>query len=1188
MPDSARIDELLDRYQDLLDEGRVPSIDELCQDSPELRPELERRLDRLRRVGDLLGEPIPIPPPDTPLSLSDDKTWVAPSPRPGGVPLEIPAPPGYDVIAPIGEGGMGIVYKARQLGLNRVVALKMILAGTRAQAIDLARFESEARAIAALRHPNIVQVFDIGEFRRQPYFSLEFCAGGTLSKALAGEPQPPTIAAAMTQVLARAIQYAHDRGIVHRDLKPGNVLLSADLHSPAGEQSTIESIAAADHDSKQALKAPESVFKITDFGLAKRIDDDSSRTKDGSVIGTPSYMAPEQAFGNTKEIGPLTDVHAIGAMLYEFLTGRPPFKGSTVHETLEQVRYRDPVRVRELQPKVPRDLETICLKCLEKDSKKRYSSAVALADDLGRFLNGLPIKARPVGQIGRAWRWCRREPRTAGLIGATALLLSLLAAVVGWYSARLGTTEELLVEHQKTMVAAIKAEKAARDEEESQRYFAAMADATRLRMAAQPGWTWEALQRVQAAAASSCPARDTVALRTELAASLAEIDVKPIATFNSFFQPGSIAFLPDGRLVIAPDLMPPLSPFLYMEIVDPSSKEKLDLPLPMPMPVAKNWMNSCTSLAASPDGRWLTLGNRRGDVIVWDLHAKPPKRKEWRAHLEEVSAAVFSSDSKWLITAGHDGQVKRWSITTDGKVDASWPPNAKSTSRITSIVNWPEPQAAVLVQGDGGSRLLDATTLAEIGPTQLAGAGWTAPSFGVTAARLAVHPTSGLVVTSAHSELAGNYWERGICTQLTRFSERGVHDDGAAHIGIIESIALHPTGTLLASACPSEGMAKIWHVPSGGLALAIPSVNIQAVAFSPDGRFLAIGWDHATTVYEISGLKMKTSMFQRGLTVRAMGIAEDGSVATLASRRDPRNGDRKHVVATLWNDSGESIETVIHRANRPTGQGRDCVSINHATKSIAFALSDGTVVWRNSATPQTTSFRERKMLPVDDLSIDDSGGCWTIEAGNNLALRSPIATGDKRTFPVTGMFPGRKGLECVRAGRRFVLVGCATGYLRIVQADDGKLIRSCACFDERAVTALAESGNTLQTAELFPDESQAIAGTDDGRIWLFRLASGDKIASWQGHSDRVTTVTLDATGKWLASGGRDRAVRLWRRIGDRYELYMTLELNRTGPVRQVLFTSDASRLLVLYEKESAVRVWRLDRLHEAFRSAGID
>jgi tetratricopeptide (TPR) repeat protein len=312
----------------------------------------------------------------------------------------LPVIPGYEIDGEVGAGGMGLVYKARHLALDRVVALKMVLAGAHARAKDLERFRAEAQAVARLQHPNIVQVYEVGEAGGLPYISLEFVPGGTLAKKSGHEPQPPAAAARTVEALARAVQYAHERGIVHRDLKPANVML-ADDGTP----------------------------KVTDFGLAKRLEADSGQTQTGQILGTPSYMAPEQAGGDTAKVGPAADVYALGAILYDLLTGRPPFTGSSVLDTLEMVRTREPVPPGQLAGKLPRDLETITLKCLQKDPARRYPSACELADDLRCFLDGRPIVARPVGSVERAWRWAKRNPWLAGLGASVALLLIAVAVV---------------------------------------------------------------------------------------------------------------------------------------------------------------------------------------------------------------------------------------------------------------------------------------------------------------------------------------------------------------------------------------------------------------------------------------------------------------------------------------------------------------------------------------------------------------------------------------------------------------------------------------------------------------------------------------------------------------------------------------------------------------------------------------
>jgi serine/threonine protein kinase len=347
---------------------------------------------------------------------------------------ERPTVPGYEILGELGRGGMGVVYQARQQGLQRTVALKMLLHGTQANPKTLARFKAEAAAIARLQHPNIVQIHDVGESAGRPYFVLEYVAGGSLAQLLEGTPQPVRAAAQMVQTLARAVHAAHASGVIHRDLKPANILLR-DERGHARDESRERML--------QASRLESLIPKITDFGVAKfaRGDEDSpdlqGPTATGELLGTPNYMAPEQAMVPRQPVGPAADVYALGAILYELLTGRPPFKGEAPLSTILQVLHSEPVSVSSLQPNVPRDLETICLKCLRKDPRKRYGSAVELADDLERFLRGEPIRARPVMPVEKLWRWTRRHPLPAGLLAAGLLAPVVALITLSLLSARL-------------------------------------------------------------------------------------------------------------------------------------------------------------------------------------------------------------------------------------------------------------------------------------------------------------------------------------------------------------------------------------------------------------------------------------------------------------------------------------------------------------------------------------------------------------------------------------------------------------------------------------------------------------------------------------------------------------------------------------------------------------------------------
>jgi serine/threonine-protein kinase len=344
------------------------------------------------------------PPPDDP---SATLTLLAPSGDPPPPPQERPIPVinGYEILGELGRGGMGVVYRGRQVRLNRPCALKMILAGAHADPVAALRFLAEVEAVARVQHPNVVQIYHAGVADGQPFCELEYVDGGSLDKVLNGTPWPPRRAAELVEALARGVAEAHRLGIVHRELKPGNVLLAAD-----------------------------GTPKVSDFGLAKSLASDSGLTRSHAIMGSPGYMAPEQAAGDASQVGPLADVYALGAILYELLTGRSPFRGATVLETLEQARTIEPVSPRRLVPGLPRDIETIALKCLRKDPAKRYDSASALGADLHRFLSGEAVVARPIRVWERAARWARYKPAQAAL---GAALLVAVASLLGLGAGRI-------------------------------------------------------------------------------------------------------------------------------------------------------------------------------------------------------------------------------------------------------------------------------------------------------------------------------------------------------------------------------------------------------------------------------------------------------------------------------------------------------------------------------------------------------------------------------------------------------------------------------------------------------------------------------------------------------------------------------------------------------------------------------
>jgi WD40 repeat protein len=601
--------ELLVRWEELRQQGKELTPEELCPDDARLQALLRERLARRQRLHAALDLP----------------GVTRPAPVAGPAPL--PVIDGYEIGDLLGRGGMGLVFKATQTALKRPVALKIVVSGAHAGAEERARFRTEAEAIARLSHPGIVGIYEVGEQAGCPYLALEFVAGGTLAQQLGGTPVPPRRAAQLLLELARAVQHAHEQGIVHRDLKPANVLLTE-----------------------------SGVAKVADFGLAKLLDAEG-QTHTGAVLGSPSYMAPEQAAGRVRAIGPATDVYALGAILYELLTGRPPFAAATVEATVAQVRQDEPVPPRRLQPTVPRDLETICLKCLEKDPRRRYPTAAALAEDLRRFLAGEPILARPLSAAGRLVRWVRRHPTRAALLAVSviAALASAGAAVGMVYNARLQDANGRLEAANGELSTALGDAKVARDGEAAEKQRALEALDKKERMAA--------LLRVARAGIEARANRmaDARRLLTEVPPDrrgwewryLRDQSEDHAVEFRGHVRPATqVAFDPAHPRAATAGMDG------TVRLWDTTSARELArLSIEGGAPLA---------VAFSPDGARLAAAGHGGRVRVW---ATPPGGEPNLLHTLSghegiVWSVAFSPDGGLLASAGNDQTVRIWDAAT--------------------------------------------------------------------------------------------------------------------------------------------------------------------------------------------------------------------------------------------------------------------------------------------------------------------------------------------------------------------------------------------------------------------------------------------------------------------------------------------------------------------------------------------
>ena len=371
--DVTRLDELIGEYMTRMDRGEAIDREPFIAEHPEFAEELRAHFANEDSINAALGGP-----PVRVIRYFGD----------------------YRLLEEIGRGGMGVVYRARQVSLNRLVAVKLMSADRVSSPEAVRRFRQEAEAAANLQHDNIVAVHEVGEHEGRHYFSMDFVEGRSLAEVVRESPLSPRQAASYLLPVAEAIDYAHRQGTLHRDLKPSNILIG-----------------------------PTDKPVVTDFGLAKRVEHDSGLTQSGDVVGSPSYMPPEQAAGRSQELSPASDVYSLGATLYELVTGRPPFRAETPASTLLQVLNAEPVSPRLLNPALDRDLETICLKCLEKEPRRRYQTTGELAEELRRFLAGEPIRSRPISRMGKFWRWCCRNPMVAALTGTLAVLTIIVAVV---------------------------------------------------------------------------------------------------------------------------------------------------------------------------------------------------------------------------------------------------------------------------------------------------------------------------------------------------------------------------------------------------------------------------------------------------------------------------------------------------------------------------------------------------------------------------------------------------------------------------------------------------------------------------------------------------------------------------------------------------------------------------------------
>jgi serine/threonine protein kinase/WD40 repeat protein len=1031
----------------------------------------------------------------------------------------------YELLSEIARGGMGVVFLARQAKVNRLVALKMIRSAEFADRDQVQRFYAEAEAAAKLDHPGIVPLFEVGEINGQHFFSLAYVDGPNLNARVKSKgPFSPKQAARLLQMVAVAVQYAHDKGIVHRDIKPHNILLDAN------EQP-----------------------RITDFGLAKHVQRPSDLTITGDIIGTPSYMPPEQAAGQSNEVGKAADIYSLGATLYYLLSGRPPFQASSLAETIRQVIEVQPVSLTRLNPEISRDLDTICAKCLRKEPKNRYGSARDLANDLGCWLENKPISARPVGTMEKAFKWIRRQPAVAGLLATAFFFVTVVLPTFVGYRVRLNETS-LKAENESIRASA--AEQVAN----TQRYYSIVSSLRNLNRERPLGWRQESLSQIETAVGIDTKATDLVELRELSITSLSGIDLREVRSFDEGTDNSLVAVSPDGAVLATCPLQAPLGSSIKLFEVD-SGKLVKELPFPSdPLyHIQKGRPNGPRVLVYSPDGAFLFAGARNGRLHCWDIRNNYRERS-WIAHPEtRVESIVVSLDSKIVYSTGGNS-IKSWQVGQKNKQIAEFKETVDEPPFGLIIDKHEGKWVGVVGDNCQARKLLDSQTLVPVGDVST---------------KTDIHYGSGLDVSRCGRILA--YSDGGHCGFLRSFLANGttrtLAEDGTktTHLANIDDIILSPDSTLCvtSSGADDDRTIKLWEVASGKL---LRSINIGGfgneigLAFFADGRRLVTTGNKKVSLFEIVGLHETTFVApQPDRIMAAHRYGDEGQLAMLLGD----NEDTEAVRETIRWDTKSGI--ALGKA------------ITHLHPSVfAVASNEHTIAWGTireqyivyadqELTEKAVRFPDARRIQFHP----DGKTLWGITEPRLLWARSP-ETGNEtfRWQAAPDWVAGRSTFTSLAVGPSKVAVGVRNGSVVAFDID--------ASTDRASQKWMVKSNAAAIDALAFnADESQLAGGDTDAVVTVRSTKDGGVLQKLVGHSGRITAVAFGdgAAGNYLASGSRDKSVRLWMRKGDVYEAVATLPFERA--VKSLEFDPSGTQLLILLENEFALRVWHVDRLRES-------
>jgi WD40 repeat protein len=997
-----------------------------------------------------------------------------------------PAIPGLDVLEEVGHGGMGVIYKARQRSLGRVVALKVLRTGMGDEAA--ARFRTEAEAAARLHHPHIVQIHEVGEHDGRPYLVLEYAEGGSLNRRLTGTPWPARSAAELVLVLARAVQHAHEQGVLHRDLTPGNVLLDA-----------------------------EGRPKVADFGLAKLVLGAApGQTKTLAVLGTPNYMAPEQATGQARHVGPAADVYGLGAILYELLTGRPPFRGDSSFDTIYQVVTEEPVPPRRLRAGLPRDVEIICLKCLEKGPGCRYPSAADLAADLGRFLRGEPIRARAAGPAGRLVKWVKRRPLPAGLVAVCLLATLLLVAGAVWHTAR----QQAALDEVHRREHLLREQLYAADIRQGHGFCWKNGDLPHLR---------EILARHRPGPDGDDPREFAWGYLDRLTHSA------DAATLGSHAGGAcGVAFAPDGLTLAS------CGADGATKVWDAGARRLLA--------VLQGHTGAVRCLAFAPDGRRLATAGDDRTIRLWEL----PCGREQAVLMSpsEVLDIAFSGDGRRLVARGVDERLRVWDVGARREVAA------RTDFRVVTALAHGAADRLVIA-GDGRvAGLLDVRS----GQVEQAG--------------VLAHPVTAVAAAHDGRALAAG----GPNGAVSYRGPERTWKHWAGPPMSIRALAFAPDDRTLAAA-EEAGTVRLWDTVTGSpAALYRGHVGaVRAVAFSPDGRVLAsAGDDGAIRLWDRREVQDHASLrpsfrgsgpavFSRDGSVLAVGDT-DGTIHLLdpqtARPRGAFGQDAGPVLDLAFAPDGKTLAAVgplgVRLWDTRTGRpGPTILGGSGHIRHVAFApdgrhlvgggLDDLLRDW-DLATGAERVVPHGQEGGVDCLAFSPDGSALATAGGHVATLWDGAVT-------------------AARAALRDCQAPCSVAFAPDGRtAAVGEAVGRLTLWDIREpgrVTRVAHPvGSPPATSLAFSPDGRSLAITNGGEVWLLS-ADGRHVTrklryGYNGYQHEMLHLSYAPDGRRLAATARDGAVRLWELSGRQVLAQQAVPLR---DVHSLAFTPDGRTIV---------------------------